>query len=245
MSLFYKTQGSGAPLVLLHGYLSDSNYWKPLLPELSKRYTVITIDLLGFGRSPKPGSASYTLDEHATAVATTIMHITSEPAIIAGHSMGALIAAQLTIAHPKLITRTLLCNMPLFRNAKQAREAIIRTSPLHRTMLYSPIARIAWPIVKSFYFAQRFTPGPSSAFSTRHNYRSRTLSLINTIEATNAIDLLLLIDTPTVLINGTYDRSTYRKNLKGVTLPKNIDSVWVTTGHHTVHYKPSEITKYL
>jgi pimeloyl-ACP methyl ester carboxylesterase len=241
MALFYHTYGSGAPLVLLHGYLSDSRYWQALIPELAKHYTVITIDLLGFGKSPKPRSATYTLDEHAAAIAETITHITSEPVTLAGHSMGALVAGQLSATRPELITRTVLCNMPLFRDAKQARGVIMRTGPLYRILLYSPLARIAWPLVKSFFLAKRLAPGPPGAFSIHHTYRSRMLSLANTIEPTSALELLLSISVPTVLINGTYDRRVYRETLATTTLPATITIKWVETGHHTLHQAPHEL----
>lgn len=54
--IYYTKSGSGRPLLLIHDLNSASSgfQWKQLIPTLSKRYTVYTIDLLGCGRSEKP-----------------------------------------------------------------------------------------------------------------------------------------------------------------------------------------------
>jgi len=55
-NVFYTKQGSGAPILLVHSLSasSSSSEWESVVSELSKKYTVYTIDLLGCGRSDKP-----------------------------------------------------------------------------------------------------------------------------------------------------------------------------------------------
>src|SRR5262245_12602486 len=46
----YRVYGSGEPaLVLIHGWSCDSNYWREQVPELARKYTVVTVDLAGHG----------------------------------------------------------------------------------------------------------------------------------------------------------------------------------------------------
>jgi hypothetical protein len=49
--LHYMTAGRGTPLILLHGYAETSLLWKPIIPALAKRFTVIAPDLPGIGDS--------------------------------------------------------------------------------------------------------------------------------------------------------------------------------------------------
>jgi pimeloyl-ACP methyl ester carboxylesterase len=52
--LHYLTAGNGTPLILLHGYAETSLMWRPLIPALAERFTVIAPDLPGIGDSDIP-----------------------------------------------------------------------------------------------------------------------------------------------------------------------------------------------
>src|SRR5580704_8860264 len=52
--LHYLTAGHGTPLILLHGYAETSLMWKPIIPVLAERFTVIAPDLPGIGDSDIP-----------------------------------------------------------------------------------------------------------------------------------------------------------------------------------------------
>lgn len=227
------TDNHTTTVVLIHGFLSDSTYWRSVVPQLSEQYRVITIDLLGFGASPKPRDATYSLADHTTAVAETLTAVIDRPAVIIGHSMGCLVAAQLSIDHPQLVSRLALFNMPIFSHSEQAREVLMETSYLYRLMLYSPLARVGWPIVKTL-LRSRLRLGPPDAFSRHHTYESRHRSLTNTIEATDVIALLQQIPCPTVIVEGVYDRAVYRDNLDRAHLSPQITVLWTDTGHHTI-----------
>ena len=47
----YNEQGKGTAVVLLHGFLENQSMWDAFVPEFSKKYRVITIDLLGHGQT--------------------------------------------------------------------------------------------------------------------------------------------------------------------------------------------------
>src|SRR5260370_33752092 len=65
VKLHYLTSGHGAPLLLLHGYAETSLMWRPLIPSLAGRFTVIAPDLPGIGDSAIPADG---LDMKAAAV---------------------------------------------------------------------------------------------------------------------------------------------------------------------------------
>ena len=54
LKLHYPTAGHGAAVILLHGYAETSRMWKPIMPRLSERFTVIAPDLPGIGVSAIP-----------------------------------------------------------------------------------------------------------------------------------------------------------------------------------------------
>ncbi len=54
VKLHYLTAGHGTPLILLHGYAETSRMWRPIMPVLAKRFTVIAPDLPGIGDSGIP-----------------------------------------------------------------------------------------------------------------------------------------------------------------------------------------------
>ena len=65
VKLHYLTAGHGAPLLLLHGYAESSLMWRPLMPSLAERFTVVAPDLPGIGDSAIPADG---LDMKAAAV---------------------------------------------------------------------------------------------------------------------------------------------------------------------------------
>ena len=56
MRLRYLSGGQGSPVVLLHGYAETGHMWRPIMPLLAKRHTVIVPDLRGAGGSAKPAA---------------------------------------------------------------------------------------------------------------------------------------------------------------------------------------------
>src|SRR5271167_2216574 len=54
VKLHYLSAGHGTPLILLHGYAETSLMWKPVIPLLAERFTVIAPDLPGIGGSAIP-----------------------------------------------------------------------------------------------------------------------------------------------------------------------------------------------
>ena len=60
----YIDQGMGPPLVLVHGILACLEFWVYLLPELSKYFRVIAVDLPGFGKTDDQ-TQEYTLEYYA------------------------------------------------------------------------------------------------------------------------------------------------------------------------------------
>lgn len=112
-----------ATIVLLHGLGSSARSWQPVVDKLPGDVRVIGIDLLGFGKSPKPEWVSYSIPTQARAVAKALLKLglTQRP-ILVGHSMGCLVSIELAKRFPLLIQELLLCSPPLYKDAGNKRS---------------------------------------------------------------------------------------------------------------------------
>lgn len=94
MSLHHVRQGSGAPLLLVHGLGAGWRSWAPVLDRLAAQREVVAVDLPGFGETPlMRGEAS--IATWADAVADFVHEQGLDGVAIAGQSMGARIALEL------------------------------------------------------------------------------------------------------------------------------------------------------
>jgi pimeloyl-ACP methyl ester carboxylesterase len=117
--LFYKTEGEGQPIILLHGFGADLHTWDLIKNELSKNKKVYTIDLLGHGESPKPKDGNYALSNQAELINDFILKNKLRNVILVGHSMGGAIALILAINHQetifKCIDKIILIDSPAYK----------------------------------------------------------------------------------------------------------------------------------
>ena len=91
VQLHYVTAGHGPTLILLHGYAETSRMWKPIIPLLAERFTVIAPDLPGIGDSGIPANG---LDMKTSAIRIHALarSIGVEKARVVGHDIGLMVA---------------------------------------------------------------------------------------------------------------------------------------------------------
>ncbi|CAL9024499.1 unnamed protein product [Prunus brigantina] len=105
-------------VIFLHGFLCSSSFWTetvfPILSErVNRNYRLFAIDLLGFGRSPKPRDCMYTLKDHLEMIEKSVIcPFQLDSFHLVAHSMGCLIAIALAAKHSKLIKSITLVAPP-------------------------------------------------------------------------------------------------------------------------------------
>ncbi len=125
--------GSGPVIILLHGLASSSANWIHLIPLLKHNYRCITIDLVGFGDSPKPQWYAYTMEDHLRDIHAAIKRLRlTTPFTLVGHSLGSLLATRYTREHPGRIKHLVLLSPPVYMQL----DAIASRSARQRTSLY-------------------------------------------------------------------------------------------------------------
>src|SRR5262245_49017042 len=96
----YVTAGKGEPVVLLHGWMSDSGMWGRLdTNPAAKEYQLIAVDLRGHGKSDKPHEADQYGPEMAADVVRLLDHLKLPKAHLIGYSMGAIVAGKVAAQH--------------------------------------------------------------------------------------------------------------------------------------------------
>ncbi|MGB7412622.1 MAG: alpha/beta fold hydrolase [Thermosynechococcaceae cyanobacterium] len=108
--IHYAVQGTGQPLVLIHGFGACIGHWRKNIPVLAAAgYRVFALDLLGFGASDKP-KLDYRLEVWQELLQNFWAEFIQEPAVFVGNSMGGLIALIMLAKHPEISAGGVLLN---------------------------------------------------------------------------------------------------------------------------------------
>jgi len=109
--IHFKIQGKGdkVPLVLLHGFLEDSQIWDPIVEELQKERQIICIDLPGHGKSEGVAEI-HSMQLMAEVVREVLKVLELELVSIAGHSMGGYVSLEFLKIFPMIIKSVMLIN---------------------------------------------------------------------------------------------------------------------------------------
>lgn len=137
------TLGDAPPVVLLlHGLAGSGRYFGRAYDALADAATVVTPDLLGFGRSPYP-PGDYPVDRHLDALDALLAErgLADRPLVIGAHSTGCVLALALARRHPDRV-RGVACFAPaVYADAAAARAGLNQMGPMERmVVLETPLA---------------------------------------------------------------------------------------------------------
>lgn len=107
LKLYYLTAGHGTPLLLLHGYAETSRMWKPIIPSLAERFTVIAPDLPGIGDSGIP-SDGLDMKNAAIRIHDLVKSLGVQKAEVVGHDIGLMVAYAYAAQFPADVTKLVL-----------------------------------------------------------------------------------------------------------------------------------------
>lgn len=114
VKIHYSDEGSGPPVVLIHGYTAsgDMNWRIPgITAQLVKKYRVISIDNRGHGRSDKPTNIEQYGANMADDVVRLLDHLQIDSAHLVGYSMGGMISLKLLALHPERVQSAVIGGM--------------------------------------------------------------------------------------------------------------------------------------
>jgi len=218
--------GSGKTLVLLHGFLASSRYWRRLQPLLSVAgYRVITIDLLGFGFAPKPDNAMYDYRDHVTHIQNALEDLNvTQPITLVGHSMGALLALRFARQHRERVSSLILLHPPLYRSSQEAYRTLRSTGRHYRLLLDSKLRGAAWGLLRQI---------PAGDMTMQHTKQSREQSLQQVILAAEGLTDIEKVTTDTLVVIGSRDRGIYLTNARSMRTKPNVHVTVKPVNHHS------------
>lgn len=124
----FTDHGKGTAVVLLHGFLENKEMWNAFIPELSKKYRIITIDLLGHGKTDCLGYI-HAMEDQADMVHTVLHDLKIRKAVFVGHSMGGYVALAFAELYADVMKGLVLLNStskPDSDERKQNRDRAIK-----------------------------------------------------------------------------------------------------------------------
>ena len=241
--LHYQSTGAGPALVLLHGFCEDSFIWQHLLPDLSKKYQVITIDLPGFGESPMKYDAPTVLD-YATSVQQTIQAIGLKEYVLIGHSFGGYISLEYARHFGEQLKGVGLFNSHAFADNEAKKATRTKSVEFIRTHGGEAFARSM--------FGNLFSPSNKEImgdFMEQMAASIRKCDPENIIKAQLAMrgrqdtqSVLQELEIPVLFVAGKDDNScTFDKSILQSELPKDaVCHFWGEVGHIGMFERPKK-----
>ena len=111
--LHYVTQGEGPLMLMLHGFPEFWYSWRHQIPEFAADYKVVALDLRGYNDSDKPSDLSaYRMTELIQDVKGVVEGLGYSQCVLVGHDWGGAIAWSFANAHPTMVERLIVLNIP-------------------------------------------------------------------------------------------------------------------------------------
>ncbi|MCG2592618.1 alpha/beta hydrolase [Ramlibacter sp. XY19] len=128
VALQVRRAGQGAPLLLLHGHPQSQGMWHRVAPQLAERFSVVLMDLRGYGDSGRPAAAEQSANYAKREMARDALHVMRtlghERFQVLAHDRGARVAHRLALDHPQAVERLLLLDiaptLAMYRNTGEA-----------------------------------------------------------------------------------------------------------------------------
>ena len=108
VTLYYEDEGSGEPVLLIHGHTMDRRIWDPVMPDLrATDLRVLRPDLRGHGLSTRP-DCGYHLSHHASDMAAVLDNAGIDSATVVGYSVGGGVALEMALTMPDRLSGLVL-----------------------------------------------------------------------------------------------------------------------------------------
>jgi pimeloyl-ACP methyl ester carboxylesterase len=236
-------------IVLVHGFLSSTISFRQLLPDLTKEYKVIALDLPGFGQSEKSKSFIYKLSNLGQLIIDFLDKLNIQNAILIGHSMGGQICMHAAKKAPDRIDKLILLGCCSY--VKRASRSLIACSylPLFTWGMRSWIQKkdIKQNLLSVLHDSKLVTQEMIDGYSKPISEAAFINSLIRLLrhrEGDMSSEELREINQPVLMIWGKEDKVIPVKT--GYRLKHDLPNaeliVYEKCGHLMMEEKPKEIT---
>ena len=248
MTLNYERVGDGATkIVLLHGLTGSLTYWKKGLEYVPDSYSLLLIDLLGFGDSPKP-NGKYDLDEHLGALEKVleIEGFDSGDTFVVGHSLGAILAMGLIGEHSDWFEGLVVIGLPIFADEEEIKDTIAKISLWDGLSVDSTYQFVCYfhPLYMTEWFRPESVPKDIFNEAKKHTWVSYYRTLDEVVVNSDLRKLALKIQGKKILlIHGELDATAPVENVAAL-LPVFTNAIFARLageGHQVYLSDPEKI----
>lgn len=207
----YIDQGSGdKTIILVHGLASNAGFWRYNIPELSKKFRVIAVDLPGYGKSQK-GDYTYSMSFYADEIKKLIDELKLRNVVYIGHSMGGQIGIKLAIKYPELLNKLILASPAGFEEFQQGEGNWLRSVMTMQGVKSTTEEGIRRNLAMNFYswndkwewmVEERVRMRKATDFD---EFAYTVVRCVNGMLDEPTFNKLSLIKTPTLVVYGKYD----------------------------------------
>lgn len=198
-SVFYRDEGTGSPIVILHGWGSRADSWREVQDDLARRgYRVVIPDLPGFGESEEPPSI-WSLKEYSAFIRDFTAALKIDYCSLVGHSFGGRIAIDYTLRNPKRVRRLILCDAAGITRHKKLKTKIFLILTRGGNLIFQvPLLSFLKPLATKLWYV---------AAGERDYYRasSRMRQVMKKVLDENIRTYLPSIRQPTLILWGEKD----------------------------------------
>jgi len=200
-------EGEGPVIIFLHGIASSAATFSHVIPQLSDHYRCISLDLLGFGESPSPADATFTIEEHVDSIRATINSLKLDaPFILVGHSLGSLLAARYTAMHPSRVSRLVLVSPPIYVPPNQIGDPLVRARVGAYMRAYEFLRDNKDFTMATVDTLRRLFQLEDILDVSEHNWQAFVLSLKNCIETQTTVSDIASVRVPIDVVYGSLDQ---------------------------------------
>ncbi|MCM3718739.1 alpha/beta fold hydrolase [Fictibacillus phosphorivorans] len=236
-------------IVLVHGFLSSTISFRKLLPDLTKEFKVIALDLPGFGQSEKSTTFIYKLSNYGQLIIDFLDKLNVQEAILIGHSMGGQISLHAAKIAPERIKKLILLGCCSY--VKRASRSLIACSylPLFTWGMKSWIKKkdVKQNLLAVLHDSKLVTQEMIDGYSKPLNEAAFIHCLVRLLrhrEGDMSSEELKKITQPVLMIWGKEDKVIPLKT--GYKLKHDLPNaelvVYEKCGHLVMEEKPKEIT---
>ena len=208
VELWYEVEGEGPPLLLISGLGANSSAWATVKPLLVQRFTCITFDNRGTGRSAVP-AGPYTIDQMADDTAGLIEHLDLGPVLTVGWSLGGSVLQALLIRNGALARRAVLLSaFPSYTQMQHGwLDCLIALRRSEVPAAAQAMFGMAWGFTAKMLSAHAFVSA-AAAIATAAPYPTSVAGFEAQAHGLRRYDsrpLLPMVTTPTLVLVGAED----------------------------------------
>lgn len=241
--LNYRVQGSGPYVILLHGFLESLEIWTDMVNKLADKFTVVSVDLPGHGRSGL-GDEEQSMPLMALAVRALMSSLEVDKFVLCGHSMGGYVSMEIAREMPDRVKGLVLFHSHAAPDDEKARENRNRTINIvklnHANFIHSFIPDLfAEPNKEKL--KDQIDRLRNRAASTSGKAIMAALSAMRDREG--SLDILMNASFPFLFIVGKDDsRMPYQKILAQSMMPLHSETLTLANvGHMGIIEAPDKI----